>query len=96
MIDPDRTYIDTTVHIGADVTLFPGTLLQGRTVIGEGSEIGPDVRLVDCVVGRRCRIENSVGRLAEIGDDAQVGPYASLAPGSHLMAGQITGSFYTA
>jgi bifunctional UDP-N-acetylglucosamine pyrophosphorylase/glucosamine-1-phosphate N-acetyltransferase len=96
MIDPDRTYIDTTVHIGADVTLFPGTLLQGRTVIGEGSEIGPDARLVDCVVGRRCRVENTVGRLAEIGDDVQVGPYASLAPGAHLIAGQITGPFYTA
>jgi bifunctional UDP-N-acetylglucosamine pyrophosphorylase / glucosamine-1-phosphate N-acetyltransferase len=95
MIDPDRTYVDTTVHIGADVTLFPGTLLQGRTTVGEGSEIGPDVHLVDCVVGRRCRIENAVARLSEIGDDAVVGPYASLAPGSQLVAGQVTGPFYT-
>ena len=95
MIDPDRTYIDTTVHIGADVTLFPGTLLQGRTTIGEGSELGPDVHLVDCVVGRRCRIENAVARLTEIGDDAVVGPYAALAPGSQLIAGQVTGPFYT-
>ena len=41
MIDPDRTYIDTTVHIGADVTLFPGTLLQGRTVDRRGQRDRP-------------------------------------------------------
>ncbi len=52
MVDPGTTYIDTTVVLAADVTLFPGTILQGRTVIGEGVEIGPATRLVDCTGGR--------------------------------------------
>ncbi len=51
MVDPDRTYIDTTVRLAPDVTIFPGTLLQGTTVVGEGVELGPDTRLVDCTVG---------------------------------------------
>src|SRR5205085_3918801 len=42
MLDPARTYVDATVHLGGDVTLFPGTLLQGHTVIGAGARIGPD------------------------------------------------------
>ncbi len=33
MVDPERTYIDVTVQLGVDVTLFPGTMLQGSTVI---------------------------------------------------------------
>src|SRR3954464_10085765 len=51
MLDPARTYIDATVKLAPDVTLFPGTLLQGSTVIGEGAEIGPNTRLVECTVG---------------------------------------------
>lgn len=95
MLDPERCYIDTTVHLGADVTLFPGVILQGRTSIGEGTEIGPDSRLVDTVIGRRCRIDNTVARSAEVGDNATVGPYAVLSPGTQIAAGRTTGAFYT-
>ena len=66
----------------ADVTLFPGVVLQGATVVGEGTEIGPGTRLVDCVVGARAAIEHTVARDAEIGDDAVVGPFAVLGPGA--------------
>src|SRR5205085_8607192 len=40
MLDPERTYIDTTVVIEPDVTLFPGTILQGDTVVRTGAEVG--------------------------------------------------------
>jgi bifunctional UDP-N-acetylglucosamine pyrophosphorylase / glucosamine-1-phosphate N-acetyltransferase len=96
MVDPSRTYIDTTVRVGGDVTIFPGSVLQGRTVIGAGSEIGPDTRLVDCVVGERTVIEKTVGREASIGSDATVGPFAVLEPGSFVASGSRTGAFYTA
>lgn len=95
MLDPRQTFIDVTVGLGRDVTLYPGTILQGSTIIGDGAEIGPDTRLVDCVVGRNARVENSVARDAEIGDDAVVGPYAHLSPGTHVPAGSVTGPFYT-
>jgi bifunctional UDP-N-acetylglucosamine pyrophosphorylase/glucosamine-1-phosphate N-acetyltransferase len=96
MIDPAATYIDTTVQLAADVTLFPGTVLQGRTTIGEGAEIGPDTRLVDCRVGDHATVECTVARHADIGDDAVVGPFAALGPGEHIPAGTRTGPFYTA
>ena len=51
MVDPERTYIDATVELEPDVRLLPGTMLEGRTVIGTGSVIGPDARIVDSVVG---------------------------------------------
>ncbi len=96
MLDPRQTFIDVTVELGRDVTLYPGTILQGQTVIGSGCEIGPDARLVDCVVAPDCVIENSVGRDAEIGGGAHVGPYAHLPAGSSVAAGEVTGAFYTA
>ena len=96
MLDPDRISVDTTVRLGTDVTLFPGTLLQGETVVGDHSEIGPDTRLVDCVVGEYARLEQVVGRDAEIGDGAVVGPFAVLEPGSQIPSGARTGPFYTA
>jgi bifunctional UDP-N-acetylglucosamine pyrophosphorylase/glucosamine-1-phosphate N-acetyltransferase len=96
MLDPDRTYIDATVELGTDVTLFPGTLLQGRTVVGAGAELGPDTRLVDCVVGAGAVVEQTVGRDAEIGDQAHVGPFAVLEPGAQIPPAVRTGSFYTA
>ncbi len=96
LVDPASTYLDATVQLAADVTLFPGTILQGSTVIGQGAEIGPNTRLVDCVVGAGAVVEQSNGRDAEIGADATVGPFAVLAPGAAVPAGTITGPFYAA
>jgi bifunctional UDP-N-acetylglucosamine pyrophosphorylase / glucosamine-1-phosphate N-acetyltransferase len=95
MLDPRQTFIDVTVQLGRDVTLFPGTMLQGKTVIGDGAEIGPDTRLVDCVVGSNTRVENSVAHDADIGAESHVGPFAALSPGCELIPGTVTGPFYT-
>ena len=96
MLDPERTYIDASVRLAVDVTLFPGTMLQGHTVVGPGAQIGPDTRLVDCAVGEGAVVEQTVGRDAEIGADAVVGPFASLPPGTVVPPGARTGAFYTA
>jgi bifunctional UDP-N-acetylglucosamine pyrophosphorylase/glucosamine-1-phosphate N-acetyltransferase len=96
MLDPARTYIDATVRLSADVTLFPGTILQGHTVVGEGAEIGPDTHLADCVIGPGAKVAHTVGEQADVGRDAVVGPYAVLEPGSAIGQGTRTGPFYTA
>lgn len=95
MLDPATTYIDATVVLGEDVTLFPGTLLQGSTRVGPGAEIGPDTRLADCAVGAGAVVEKTVARDAEIGEGAVVGPFASLSPGTSVDPGVRTGPFYT-
>lgn len=96
MVDPERTYIDATVRLGTDVTIFPGTILQGATTIGSGCELGPDVRLDRCQVGDNTRIEKTTADLATVGDDCVVGPFAVLEPGSSLVSGTRTGPFYAA
>jgi len=95
MLDPAQTFIDVTVELDRDITLYPGTILQGRTVVGPGCDIGPDARLIDCVVGAGSVVENAVARDAEIGDGCHIGPYAVLPPGCSVTSGTRTGPFYT-
>jgi bifunctional UDP-N-acetylglucosamine pyrophosphorylase/glucosamine-1-phosphate N-acetyltransferase len=95
MIDPLRTYVDATVTIAPDVTLFPGTMLQGRTKVRAGAEIGPDCRLVDTIVDEGASVENTVARSSHIGAGAVVGPFAVLEPGSKIGPGVRTGPSFT-
>ncbi len=96
MLDPRQTFLDVTVRLGRDVTLYPGTILRGATVVGDRCEIGPDVRLSDCTVADGCIVENTVGDDSEIREGAHVGPFAHLPPGSAVAARVVTGAFYTA
>jgi bifunctional UDP-N-acetylglucosamine pyrophosphorylase/glucosamine-1-phosphate N-acetyltransferase len=93
MTDPSRTYVDASVTLGADVSLLPGVVLEGRTSVGPRSSIGPDTRLVDTVVGEGATVTYSVAREAEIGDGVTVGPYAHLRPGTRLGKGSKVGNF---
>jgi bifunctional UDP-N-acetylglucosamine pyrophosphorylase/glucosamine-1-phosphate N-acetyltransferase len=96
MIDPERTYLDTSVELAPDVTLFPGTILRGATVVGVGAVVGPDSHLVDCNVGDRAVVEHTVAREADFGEDCHVGPWASLEPGAKVPAGFQSGPAFRA
>lgn len=96
MVDPATAYVDTTVELAPDVTVFPGTMLQGATVVGAGTELGPGTRLVDCTVGTDCVLERTTARRAEIGDRCRLGPYAVVEPGASVPADTRSGPFYTA
>lgn len=95
MVDPGATYVDTTVELGRDVTLFPGVILQGDTKVGDGTEVGPGCRLVDTEVGDDCVLSQAVTDGARIGDRCQVGPFAHLGPGTDMPSDTTTGAFYT-
>ena len=94
MLDPRQTFIDVTVQIGQDVTLYPGVILQGHTVIGDGCVIGPSTRLTDTHVGPRSRIEQTTALDSRIGEGCVVGPYAFLPEGTKVESGARTGAFY--
>jgi bifunctional UDP-N-acetylglucosamine pyrophosphorylase / glucosamine-1-phosphate N-acetyltransferase len=93
MTDPARTYVDVSVELEPDVRILPGTHLEGRTVVGTGSVIGPDTRLVDTIVGERVTITYTTAREAEVGDDAVIGPYTHFRPGARIGARAKIGNF---
>jgi bifunctional UDP-N-acetylglucosamine pyrophosphorylase/glucosamine-1-phosphate N-acetyltransferase len=94
LVDPEQTYIDATVELGRDVTVYPGTMLRGACTVGDGCDLGPGAHLNDTVVGARAVVTQTVADRARIGDDAVVGPWASLRPGDEVPAGHVTGPHY--
>ena len=57
VMDPASTFIEKSVKISPDTTIYPYTWLQGETVIGEDCEIGPCVRMENVKVTDGCRCE---------------------------------------
>ena len=96
VIDPATTWIGVEVEIGRDVVLHPNTQLWGSTVIGDGAEIGPDTTLTDMEVGARATVVRTQGELGVIGEDATVGPFTYIRPGTELGAGGKLGGFVEA
>lgn len=93
ILDPATTWIHDSVELAEDVTLLPGTSLEGATVVASGATIGPEVTLIDCEVGTGATVVRAHAELAVIGDGVEVGPYARLRPGTELARGSKVGTF---
>jgi bifunctional UDP-N-acetylglucosamine pyrophosphorylase/glucosamine-1-phosphate N-acetyltransferase len=93
MIDPGSTYVEAGVTIGMDTLVMPNTYIQGSTTIGEGCEIGPNAHIRNSRIGNRCKVFMSVMESAQLEDDVDVGPFARLRKGAHLMDHVHMGNF---
>ena len=93
VIDPATTWVQAGVDLAEDVTLLPGTSLEGATSIARGATIGPDTTLIDVEVGENARVLRTHAELAVIGPDATVGPFTYIRPGTELAARVHVGAF---
>ncbi len=93
LVDPATTYIEPTVTIGRDTTIWPNTHLRGATVIGTWCDIGPNTVIVDCEIGNRCRVTASVLEQAVMEDESDIGPFGHLRKGARLGRGAHMGNF---
>ena len=84
IIDPIDTYIADDVEIGMDTIIYPGCVLEGKTVIGDDCKIGPDTRLTDMTLAPNVTIQYTVAMESEIGSGTKVGPFAYIRPNSKI------------
>lgn len=84
IVDPQATYIEESVEIGADTTVWPGCILRGATTIGKHCTVGPYSQIVDTTIADYCRIVYSVLEQARMDDGAEIGPFGHLRKGAHL------------
>ncbi|MGY3717087.1 bifunctional UDP-N-acetylglucosamine diphosphorylase/glucosamine-1-phosphate N-acetyltransferase GlmU [Sutcliffiella cohnii] len=84
IIDPANTYISAEAMIGRDTVIYPGTVIMGKTTIGEDCHVGPHSEIKDCVIGNNTSIRQSVAHESEIGNDVQIGPFAHIRPASTI------------
>jgi bifunctional UDP-N-acetylglucosamine pyrophosphorylase / glucosamine-1-phosphate N-acetyltransferase len=92
-LHPGSVRVEASVTIGADTTIGPGVSLIGDTSVAGGSEVGPHTTLVDCRVGRRATVLHTYAVEVEIHDDAIIGPFAYLRPGTVVRGGAKVGTF---
>jgi bifunctional UDP-N-acetylglucosamine pyrophosphorylase/glucosamine-1-phosphate N-acetyltransferase len=93
VVDPATVWIDVQARLDADSTVLPGTQLLGATTVAAGATVGPDTTLRDVTVGANARVVRTHGSESVIGDDADVGPFAYLRPGTNLGAKGKIGTF---
>ena len=93
ILDPVTTYIDPTVKIARDATIFPFTFLEGTTTVAENASVGPQARIIDSEVGAGAKVQFAVVVGSKIGEQASVGPFASLRAGTVMERGTKIGTF---
>ncbi len=93
MIDPSTVYIDADVLLEPGVVLYPGVHLEAGTTVAAEAILGPNVYVSASSIGAGTRIWFSVVRGAQIGEECEVGPYASLRPGTILHRNAKLGTF---
>lgn len=93
IINPENTYIEDSVAIGRDTVIYPGSILEGSTVVGSHCKIGPNTRIIDSTVKNDVTIEYSKVIEASVDDGTNVGPFAYLRPGTDLGRNVKIGDF---
>lgn len=84
LIDPDTTYIDSTVKIGKDTIVYPGNFIEGNTIIGSNCIIGLNNHIKDSIIKDFVEIQSSTIMDSSIDEYTKVGPYAYLRPNSQI------------
>lgn len=93
IIDPATTYIGKQVVIGEDTVVEPGVRLSGTTIIGKNVTIGMNSDIKNSTIKDDATIKQSVITDSVVGENATVGPFAQLRPGSELGKDTKIGNF---
>ena len=93
ILDPGTTWIEDDVRLDRDVTILPGSFLQGGTTVASGAVVGPYTTLIDAQVDEDAVVERSRVEGTHIGPRATIGPWTYLRPGNHLEEGSKAGAF---
>ncbi|PJM76360.1 bifunctional UDP-N-acetylglucosamine diphosphorylase/glucosamine-1-phosphate N-acetyltransferase GlmU [Bifidobacterium simiarum] len=93
ILDPDTTWIEDDVRLAQDVTVLPGSFLQGHTVVASGAVVGPYTTLIDAVIDADAHVERSRVQGTHIGRAANIGPWTYLRPGNDLGEETKAGAF---
>lgn len=94
LADPHRFDQRGTITAGRDNSIDVNCVFEGNVVIGSGVSIGPNCHIIDSTIGDGVEIKaNTVIESAVIGDNAVIGPFARLRPGTNLGNHTKVGNF---
>lgn len=93
IIDKRSVYIDDTVIIGNNVTIYENNRISGNTVIGDNVTIFPGCFVVDTQIGSNTELTSVNSNGAIVGNFCTLGPYARLRPNSIIKDNAKIGNF---
>ncbi|HVB96826.1 MAG TPA: bifunctional UDP-N-acetylglucosamine diphosphorylase/glucosamine-1-phosphate N-acetyltransferase GlmU [Chloroflexota bacterium] len=93
ILDPPTTYVDSTARIDRDTILYPGTIIEGTTVISTGCVIGPYSRIVDSQLSANVVVNASVVEQSTVAAGVRIGPFSHLRPGARIESGAVIGNY---
>jgi len=93
IVDPPSTFIDSTVKIGRDTIIYPGSTILGKTRIGKNCKLGPYTFIQNCQIENGVEIRASFIYGAKIDERAKVGPFSHIRPGTFVGEEARVGNF---
>jgi bifunctional UDP-N-acetylglucosamine pyrophosphorylase/glucosamine-1-phosphate N-acetyltransferase len=92
--DPARLDVRGDLQCGRDVVIDVNVVIEGKVILGDGVQIGPNNVLRNVSIGAATQVHpNCVIDDAEIGVDCRVGPFARIRPGTRLADHAHIGNF---
>lgn len=94
LADPARLDVRGTLQCGRDVSIDVNCVFEGRVEIADGAVIGANCVIKDAVIGAGANIKPFTHiESAKVGEQAQIGPFARLRPGTELAREVHVGNF---
>lgn len=93
IVDTNSTFIEQGVKIGQDSIIYPFTIIEKNTKIGKNCIIGPNAHLIDSRIEKGVKVWASTIEGSNIEEEAKIGPYAHLRPGTVVKKGAKIGNF---
>lgn len=84
IIDPHSTYIDSTVKIGTDTTIYPYSYLEEGTIIGTDCRIGPNTKITQSQIGDAVTTQFTVIENSKIPGGRQIPPFSQIINNQNL------------
>lgn len=85
IVNPENTYIESTVRIERGTVIMPDTFIFGNSWIKQEVIMGPLTVIVNSVIGKRTKVR-SFSHIANsvIGDNCKIGPFADIKDNSKI------------
>lgn len=84
ILDPNSTYIDSTVTIGMDTMIYPYTFIEAGTIIGTDCRIGPQTKITNSQISDGVSLQFAVIENSQIVSGSQVPAF------SHIIENRMT------
>ncbi len=89
----DGVMIGPDCQVGVDTTILPGTIICGKVKIGSGCVIGPNSYIENSEIGDDVKFLNSRAESSKILNNADIGPFVHIRPGSAVGENVHLGNF---